>query len=137
MIKKIFYSLIGIFVLILSFFFIPVSDDVQRSLFPFAGILAGLFFILGIILIVLTAKSKIKKKLFLILTGASSAGFLVCVILHNFLYALAIVCENIMILKYLFEFLHVAFFLIGILICPILFLISVIISIMQFKKRII
>ena len=85
----------------------------------------------------LTRKEKIKGNLrkHLLLTGASASGFLISVVLHNFLYALAIVFRPIYFLSKLMEFLHVAFFLIATIGCPIGFLIGVFRSVVKLIKR--
>jgi len=73
------------------FFFIP----------PFRDLLAGsalfltpfvIFFLLGIALIVLTLREKVGGTLqkFFLLTGASSTGVFVFILLHNLVYALFI-----------------------------------------------
>jgi len=92
--------MVGIFLLILGYFFIP-SIDIKRMLFPYGTVMAFLLFLLGIVLIILTIKQKIKGKLkfFLLLTGISSSGFLVSVLLHNFLYGLGVITGHITILK--------------------------------------
>jgi hypothetical protein len=135
--KKVFYSMIGIFVLILCFFVVPFSDTLRRTLFPYAGLLGLAFLILGIMLIVFTIKAKVKGKLkvFLILVGGSAGMVLVSVLLHNLVYALAIVSENIVWLSWLFEFLHGTFFIIGLLVCPIVFIVGVVGSIVMFCKK--
>ncbi len=138
--KKVFYALIVIFILIMVYMFLMGGDiqGIMRMIIIFTNFaLWGLFFLLGIILIFLVLKSKVKGKLkvFLLLTGVSSVGFLIGVILHNTFYALGIIFEHITILKYLMEIFHVVFFLIAIPICPILFLIGVIGSIVLFKRK--
>jgi len=131
-----FYALIGIFLVILSMFFIPAVGESMRGpllfLSPFA-----IFSLLGAALIFLTIKGKVKGKLkkFLILTGASAAGLFVGILLHNFLYALAIITSHIIILKYIFEFLHVTFFIIATLVCPLGFLVGAVGSIVLFIKK--
>jgi hypothetical protein len=134
--KIIFFSLITIFIVLLIYFLTPLYES--RAAFPVIAVLAIAFFLLGIVLVVLTIKLKIKKRLkfFLLLTGASSTGFLVGSILHNLLYALAtIINENQIILKTAVEVLHVGFFLISIPVCPIAFIVGVIGAIILFKKR--
>lgn len=74
-------------------------------------------------------------KKFLILTGASAAGFFVSVFLHNFLYAAAVLVNHISFLTSLFEILHGFFFFIAIFVCPIGFLIGIGGSIVLFIKR--
>ena len=93
------------------------------------------FFLLGITLIILTLKQKIKGllKKFLLLTGFSAAGFLVSGILHNAIYA---------VFKNFFDKTaagdEVVFFTIAILVCPLGFLVgavgSIVLLFMQ-KKR--
>jgi len=137
-VQKIFYALMGIFVLLVSYFLAWFPHETKRALFPFVAILAVIFFIFGAVLIFLTLKLKTEKKLkvFLILTGASAVGFLVGVILHNFFYGLGMVTGHIIILKYVTEALHVAFFIIAILVCPIVFLIGAVGSmLMLIRKR--
>jgi hypothetical protein len=135
--KTVFYSMVGVFILILSFFAIPFSDTLRRALFPYAGLLGLVFLILGIVLIVFTIKARVKGKLkvFLILVGSSAGMVLVSVLLHNFFYALAIVSENIVWLSWSFEFLHGMFFIIGLLVCPIVFIVGVVGSIVLFIKE--
>ena len=131
-----FWVLIGSFLFILGQFFIPAVTELFRGslffLLPFA-----IFSLLGGLLIFLTLKEKIEGKLkkCLILTGASAAGFFVSVLLHNFLYALGIIGSDIIILRYLTEIFHVAFFLIAIFVCPLGFLIGAIGSIIILIKK--
>ena len=82
-------------------------------------------------------KSKIKGKLrkFLILTGGSAAGFVIFSVLHNFFYALGIISEKIIVLKYIFEALHVAAFFVAILVFPIAFLVGMIGSIVLMIRK--
>ena len=114
--KVMFLALIGIFVLLLAYFVIPAPDSLKRLLFPVVAVLAFIFFLLGGVLVFLTLKSKLKgkQKTLLLLTGISALGFLVFVILHNLFYALSMLASNIIVLKSLLEFLHVAFFIIAI-----------------------
>ena len=76
---------------------------------------------------------------FLILLGASVIGFPLFVILHNLFYALGIMTADMIVLHYLFEFLHAASFLIAIFVCPAGFLIgaagSMVLTVMHFKKK--
>lgn len=136
-IKVVFYTLVSIFILLIIYFTVPTLADMKQTIFPLAAILALAFFVLGAVLIILTKRAKIKGKLkkYLILTGASSVGFLTSVLLHNLFYGLNIIAANITILRYLMEGLHIAFFLIGIFACPIGFLVGAIGSIMIFIKK--
>jgi len=131
----IFYLLVVVFVLAISIIFIPA----------FRGFLSGAFMIisgviliiLGSVLIGLTLVQKVEGKLkkFLILTGASAAGFFIFALLHNIFYGLEQVTGHITILSYLMKALEVIFFLIAIFGCPICFLVGVIGTIIMFNKK--
>ena len=71
-----FWALVGIFVVIASVFFIPTFRELLMG-FLFLIISGVVFLLLGAALIVLTVKEKVggTLKKFLILTGASAAGF--------------------------------------------------------------
>ena len=122
----VFWMLVMFFVVVVSIIFIPV----------FRGYLSGAFMLIfGIILILLggslvflTLKQKVESKLkkFLILTGASTAGFFIFVFLHNLFYGIGMVTGNIIILKELVKILELFFFLMAIFVCPVAFLVGVI-----------
>ena len=124
MTRKIFIAQVIIFAILVSSFFLPFP--IRREVFPFVAMLAFLFFILGVFLIVRTRKEETKNPLkkYLMLVGISSSGFLASVLLHNFFYALGILAENVSFLRLFFELLHVAFFIAGIIGCPLGFLIG-------------
>ena len=129
--KSIFYILLAIFILIVLYFVIPSSQEIRRVLFPVIAVLGIIFFILGGILIFTAWKLKGKLRLFLILTGASALCVLISVLLHNFVYGLFI---------YLFGegFWQggdeAFFFIIALFVCPIVFLIGVIGTLMNLRK---
>ncbi len=133
------WSLIIVFVLIIiEMFTLGMDIGIIRTITIYSMfILWFLFFLLGIILVVLTYKSKVKGKLkiYLLLTGISSLMFPIGAVLHNVFYALGIMVENIIILRYLMSILEVMFFLIAVLISPILFLVGAIGSIILFRKE--
>ena len=112
-------------------------SDIGRAIFPIIAVLGFIFLLLGITLIFLTIKQKIKGKLkiFLILMGVSAISPLVFSILHNFFYALGIIGENIFIIKNIMEILHVASFIIALLISPIGFLVGAIGVIVLFIRK--
>lgn len=131
-----FYALIGVFIVIICIFFVPpVTEFVQGPLLFLSPFI--IFSLLGATLIFLTVKSKIKGKhrKLLILTGVSAAGFFVGIVLHNFLYALAIITSHIIILKYIFEFLHAVFFILAVVVCPLGYLIGTVGYITLFAKK--
>ena len=127
MLKRIFWALVGIFLLILSQLFIPAVRDLFSGsllfLVPFA-----VFFLLGAALIFLTLKKKVKGKLkkFLILTGSSATGFFISVLLHNLIYGLFIAIFGVGD--------ELVFFLLAIIICPIGFLVGAVGSIILLAK---
>ena len=86
----IFCALVGIFAVIASVIAIPAFKRYMS--FPFLAISGTAFFLLGVALIFLTLKQRVggMLKKFLILIGASSAGFFVSVLLHNAIYGLLI-----------------------------------------------
>ena len=136
--KLVFWLLLGIFILLVSYFvFSSQFSDIDRLLFPLVAVLGLIFLLLGITLIFLTIKQKIKGKLkiFLILTGVSAVSPLVFSILHNFFYALGIIGENIIVIKYIMEILHVASFIIALLVSPIGFLVGAIGVIVLFIRK--
>lgn len=132
----IFWALVINFLFILSMFFIPV---VRKS---FQGLIIFLipfitFFLLGLVLTILTFKSKAASKLkkFLLLAGISSAGMFISIFLHNIIYGIFI---------YLFgpDFWdrigigdEPVFFFIAIVLCPIGFLVGMVGSIIMIIKK--
>ena len=131
----IFYLLVAVFVLAISIIFIPAFRGIVSGTFM---IISGVILVtLGSVLIGLTLVQKVegKHKKYLILTGASAAGFFVFALLHNIFYALEQVTGHVTILSYLMKTLEVIFFLIAIFACPIGFLIGVIGTIIMFNKK--
>ncbi|HUT96903.1 MAG TPA: hypothetical protein VMW60_02165 [Dehalococcoidales bacterium] len=84
-----FWALVAVFALIICLFAIPAFGELFTGtvlfLTPFA-----LFFLLGIALIIFSARGAATGwlKTFFILAGASAAGILVSVLLHNLVYGL-------------------------------------------------
>jgi len=112
--------------------------------FPDAGLMPGpyifilwiLHFVAGVGLIITTYKEKIsgKRKFFLLLSGFSSAGFLLGVVLHNLLYALGTITEHLAILNKIINFFEVAFFLAATIICPVGFIVGMVGTLVILKK---
>jgi hypothetical protein len=131
-----FWALIGVFLLIVGQFFIPVISELFKGslifLLPFI-----IFSLLGIALMFLTLKQRVTGTLkrFLILTGGSATGFFVFVFLHNMFYGLAVITNQIPILSFVMEILHIAFFIIAIFVCPLGFVIGIIGTIAVFIKK--
>ena len=90
----IFWALVGVFIVIGCLFLIPAFISAFRgSIFLWFLIISGaVFLLLGAALIFFTVKEKVGGilKKFLLLTGASAVGFLLSILLHNFVYGLFI-----------------------------------------------
>jgi len=130
-----FWTLIAVFILILSQFFVPIISEFFKGsllfLLPFV-----VFSLLGALLVFLILKQDIQGKLrkYLLLTGISAISFFIFIFLHNIFYALAEISSNVTILKYLMKFLEGMFFIMATLICPLMFLIGAMGSIIIFIK---
>jgi len=136
-IPTIVFTQLVIFIVLVSCFILMNIVDLGRDFFLFIAILGLIFLLLGITLIVLTLKQKIKGKLkiFLILTGVSAICPLIFSILHNLFYALAVITSHITVLRYLMELLHVVSFFISLIIGPVGFLVGVIGSLVLLAKK--
>jgi len=136
MVKGIFWALVGIFILILSQFFVPAVRDLFKGPLLFLVSFA-VFSLLGAVLIFLTLKEKIKGKLkkFLILTGASAVGVFISVLLHNLIYGLFVAVFGADFWDKIGLGDEPLFFLLAIIVCPIGFLVGVVGSIIFFLKR--
>jgi hypothetical protein len=127
-----FWALVAVFVIIICFFAISAFGELPRGLWfltPFA-----LFFLLGAALIVFSVRGSASGglKKFFLLTGASAAGILVSIVLHNLVYGL-------------FE--HFAgadfwnggdeffFFTLAVIVCPLGFLVGVVGTIVLSVKK--
>jgi len=128
---------IVIFIVMVSCFILLNHWDFKREFFLFIAVLALVFLLLGITLIILTLKQKIKGrlKMFLILTGVSTICPLIFSILHNLFYALAIITSHIIVLGYLMELLDAVSFFISLIIAPVGFLVGVIGSLVLLAKK--
>ena len=131
--KVIFYSLIVIFIILALYVFFPSPDCVKTFFFPVIAFLGILFFILGIALVVLSWKLKGKIRFYFILTGASVFCILIFAILHNLVYGLFILLfgegfwgnggdEPV-------------FFILAVIVCPILFIIGAVKSFILLRKK--
>jgi len=132
----IFWALVGIFVVIASVFFIPTLREFLMG-FLFITISGAIFLLLGGALIFFTVKEKVggMLKKFLLLTGASSAGFFVSVLLHNAIYGLFIQWFGADFWDRIGVGDEPVFFIIAILVCPIGFLVGAVGSIVLAIKK--
>ena len=86
--------------------------------------LTGLFLVLGLALLLMARKQRGKRGKFLRLCAAGAVGFVAFTLLHNLFYALAQLSSELPVLPGVLEFLHAAFFVVGIIVCPLAFLIG-------------
>ena len=130
-----FYLLVAVFILAVSIIFIPAFRGIVSGTFMIIS--SAILLLFSSVLIGLTLVQKVEGKLkkFLMLTGASAAGFFIFALLHNIFYGLEQVTSHITILSYLMKAFEVIFFLIAIFACPIGFLIGVIGTIIMFNKK--
>ena len=133
---KIFFWLTMIsFVFMLSQFFIPAVKELLRgSLFflvPFF-----IFFLLGFFLLIFSLKEKkTKDRKYFVLTGASSVGFFVGIIMHNMVYALFIYFFGLDFWDRTGLGDEPFFFFVSLIVCPFLFLIGAIGAIYSLVKK--
>ena len=115
--KKILYGAIAVFIIVTVYFLTPPLAF-KRSLFPLIAFLGLVFLILGSMLILIARKEKGKLKILLMVTGISAIAPALSAVLHNVFYGLAITFKN---LSFLFEGLHTIFFIIALMIAPLVF----------------
>jgi len=86
LIRSIFWALVVVFAIEMVVIFVGAANTYTL----FSGI--GIIFGLGVALLVLTVKTKVRGRLkgFLLLTGASAVAMPAFAVLHNLVYALAI-----------------------------------------------
>ena len=136
LIWSIFWALVGVFIIVISIFLIPVA---RESLLGPAFLLGSgiLFVLLGAVLIYLTAKDKVTGLLnrFLILTGASATAMPVSAVLHNPVYGLFIYWFGTDFWDRIGLGDEPVFFIMAVLVCPIGFLVGAVGSIVLAKKK--
>ncbi|MCK4643072.1 hypothetical protein KAU32_05490 [bacterium] len=135
LLEKIYFYQMLIFIIILGYFFVPMH--VKRAiLIPFL-ILSAVFCLLGVFLLIVTYKQKIKGllKLFLLFVGYASSGFLVSVVLHNVVYGVLIKLfgDDFWTRNNMPD--EPVFFIIAIFVCPIVFLVGAIGSAILLSKK--
>ncbi len=121
-----------LFILIIINFLIILSGMIFEFLMGKIFIPAiAIFFILNLALLIISIK---KRNKLLIYTSSFGAGFFIGVILHNLFYALNTLTQ-IPILNFILEALHVVFFIIATIICPIGFLASIGVYLYKLTKK--
>jgi hypothetical protein len=148
-ILPIFWALLGAFVLV--FVSVGVMNTPLRTflndLYPdefvamavstFFQFCGFLFFVLGLTLLILTARAKLDKlfKAFLLLTSSSAVGFFVSILLHGVVYGLFILIFG----EDFWDRIGIpdepAFFIMALIICPIAYLVGTVGSIVLILRR--
>jgi hypothetical protein len=131
-IRVIFWVMVAFFIFIMGTMFVGVRLAGNWPVINFFLPSVFVFTILGITLLVLTVKKKVKgiRKVFLLLTGASAVGWPVFVVLHNLVTALIISFFHVSA-----EFDEPLFFIIAIVVCPLGFLVGAISNIVLTIKN--
>ena len=136
--KIVFYTLLATFGLLIVSILTPPMF--YPEIFRRASILVFYIFtptalILGIVLVILTIRAKVKayQKLYLILTGSSPVVFLIAVLLHNFLDYFAETTAGLA--GTIIGIISASFFLIAVFACPIAFIVGVVGSIVFFRRN--
>ena len=136
--KVLLSALVVVAILIAGCIFAPFPMSVRRDIFPVVAGLALLFTLLGVALVVVGARMRAPKtlKAFLILTGSSAAGVLLCAVLHNVVYGLLIRCFGTDVWDRLGLSDESFFFILALFVCPALFGVGTIASfVLLFKRR--
>jgi hypothetical protein len=89
---------------------------------------------LGLVIFTYRLKAAGKVRVFLLVSGFSSVGFLVGVVLHNLLYALAMLAENLMVIHTILNVLEAAAFMAAVILCPIGLLVGIIGTLILWKN---
>ena len=129
-----FWALVAAFTALILTVLFPDALAFFRPLFLS---LVAICLLLGLALLILATRWRERTLLrtFWILSGASTAGAALGSVLHNAFYALAEVTGNWPVLSAAMEVLHVAFFMIAILLCPVAFLIGTVGAIVLLVRR--
>jgi len=132
--NAVFLASVCIFIILVLTFMLGQDSGIPFSVIAVLGILFGL---LGVVLTVLSVRlhETRTQKIFFILTGVSAAGIPICAILHNLVYALFIILFGRGFWGHRGD--EPVFFILAVIIFPLLFLIGAVASgILLIKARI-
>ncbi len=134
-ITAVFWLLAAAFLATVIYFAVPMVTKYVG--FLYVAICGSILFLLGVVLIILTIRQKIKGLLrkMLLLTGASSVGILVSVLLHNVFYGLFIRFFGVDFWDRIGITDEPFFFFMAFVICPLGFIVGTVVSIILFIKR--
>ena len=145
-ILPVFWALFGVFVAFVIVMQVLMGPPVRQLINESIGvnfapslffILGSLFFLLGLALIILTARAKLDKlfKSFLLLTGSSAVGVFVSILLHGVIYGLFILIFG----EGFWDKTGITdepfFFIMAIFVCPLAYLVGTVGSIVLIIRR--
>ena len=132
----IFWALVIVGLFILGQLFIPAIRNLLGGSLLFL-LPSVLFSLLGLALIIVVMKQKTggPLKKFLLLTGISSLGFFVSIFLHNLIYALFVYWLGTDFWERIGLGDEPLFFILATLVCPILFLVGVVGSLILLARK--
>ncbi|MFC1723346.1 hypothetical protein ACFL0V_04355 [Nanoarchaeota archaeon] len=131
---RIVYVMVGILAFLLIWIFYPLDLDQKRGWFPYIVSLVLVFLVLGILLIVQAVRRKEKLKLWYVLLGSSAIGIPALSVLHNVFYGIGIYFQYLFWIRWPMEALHVTAFLLSVIGCPLLFIVSVVVIFVKRRK---
>jgi hypothetical protein len=149
-ILPVFWALFGVFIAFAIVMQVLMDSPLRQWLNESIGvnfvpslffILGSLFFLLGLALIILTARAKLDKifKIFLLLTGSSAVGVFVSILLHGVIYGLFILVFGEGFWDRIGMPDEPFFFIMAIFVCPLGYLVgtvgSIVLSIRRGKRK--
>ena len=136
LIWPVYWVLVAVFIVFISIFF-GARELLLRGPFPFLITSGIVLLLLGVALIYLTLKEKVRRPLkrFLLTVGASAAGIPISAVLHNVIYGLFINFFGANFWDRVGLSDEPVFFFLAIFICPLAFLVGAIGSIVLTVRR--
>jgi hypothetical protein len=142
----VFWALLGVFVAFVIVMQVLMESPIRQLINESLGvnfapslffILGSLFFLLGLALIILTARAKLDKifKSFLLLTGSSAIGVFVSILLHGAIYGLFILIFGEGFWDRIGMPDEPFFFMMAIFVCPLAYLVGTVGSIVLIIRR--
>lgn len=130
--KTIFVLLVFSTILVALMMFFPDNGIIRG---PSMFILWILLAVAGLGLVISTYRQKTagKVRVFLLVAGYSAVGFLAGVVLHNLLYALAMLAENLAVIHVILNILEAAAFIAAVILCPVGLLVGIIGTLILWK----
>lgn len=126
------YSMLVCFVLIVGYFVQPWGVEGRQAMFILLAILGVIFLLLGVVMVLQALKENGRCRIMYMLTGIAGILPLPGAVLHNVMYGLG---QHFVSWQVIFEFLGGVFFILALLVAPVLFLIGIVGSLICFHKK--